>query len=266
MEIQLFNSSQFGELRTTIQDNKIWFCLVDVCRALNLSNPRKVKSQLKGAGVTTSYGGVQTGIKSDGTPAMQQVELNFIDEPNLYRCIFQSRKKEAERFQDWVFNEVLPSIRETGGYIPVKEEETPEMIMARALRIAEQTIANHRQQLDIARGTIALQEKEIQTLSPKAEYTDKVLQSNSTLTTNQIALELGMTAIALNKFLSDAGIQYRQGNAWLLKSQYRDKGYSELKTYSYLDRDGKIQTRSQMVWTESGRMFIHSLKAEIYGN
>lgn len=265
MEIQLFNSSQFGELRTTIQDNKIWFCLVDVCRALGLNQVSRVKSRLNGAGVTTNKGVSQT-TNQYGVITEQTVELNFIDEPNLYRCIFQSRKKEAERFQDWVFNEVLPSIRETGGYIPVKEEETPEMIMARALRIAEQTIANHRQQLDIARGTIALQDKEIQTLSPKAEYTDKVLQSNSTLTTNQIALELGMTAIALNKFLSDAGIQYRQGNAWLLKSQYRDKGYSELKTYSYLDRDGKIQTRSQMVWTESGRMFIHSLKTEIYGN
>lgn len=267
MEIQLFNSTQFGELRTATKDNKVWFCLADVCKALEITNNRNINKRLSQGEphVHSMDVGVQTGIKSDGTPAMQQVKMTFIDEPNLYRCIFQSRKKEAEKFQDWVFNDVLPSIRKTGGYIGASENETPEMIMARALRVAEQTIANHQQQLNIAKGTIKLQEEQIMTLSPKAEYTDKVLQSSSTLTTNQIALELGMTAIALNKFLEDEGVQYRQGSNWLLKGKYRDKGYSELKTFSYLDRDGKVQTRSQMVWTEMGRRFIHTLKADRYG-
>lgn len=73
--------------------------------------------------------------------------LNFISEPNFYKCIFQSRKKEAEAFQDWVCGEVLPSIRKNGGYMVAKKDETPEEIMARALMVAKATIDRQKAQV-----------------------------------------------------------------------------------------------------------------------
>ena len=115
--VQTFNSAQFGELRTQLgPDGRVWFCLNDVMKSLGLSNVTKLKSRLNERGCTISAVGVQTGLKKDETPSIQVVKMLFIDEPNLYRCVFQSRKAEAEKFQDWVFEEVLPTIRRTGGY------------------------------------------------------------------------------------------------------------------------------------------------------
>ena len=94
--LQVFNSPEFGEIRTTLSaSNEPLFCLVDVCKALSLKQPSRVKTTLKQGGVTTIKVGVQTGTRTDGSIAMQEVPMNFIDEPNLYKCIFKSRKKEA---------------------------------------------------------------------------------------------------------------------------------------------------------------------------
>jgi prophage antirepressor-like protein len=116
MELQIFSNSEFGEIRTITKDNEPMFCLADVCKALEISNVSQLKTRLKEDGVITNEVGVQTGVKADGTPAIQKVRMNFINESNLYKTIFQSRKESAERFTDWVTGEVLPSIRKTGSY------------------------------------------------------------------------------------------------------------------------------------------------------
>lgn len=90
----------------TISGSDPWFCLVDVCSALGLTNPRKTRTQLSSSGVTKSYVSHSSGKK----------EATFINEPNLYRLIFRSNKPQAQAFADWVYNEVLPSIRKTGAY------------------------------------------------------------------------------------------------------------------------------------------------------
>lgn len=116
MELQIFSNSEFGEIRTITKDDEPMFCLADVCKALEISNVSQLKTRLKEDGVITNEVGVQTGVKADGTPAIQKVRMNFINESNLYKTIFQSRKESAERFTDWVTGEVLPSIRKTGSY------------------------------------------------------------------------------------------------------------------------------------------------------
>lgn len=114
--LQIFNNEEFGEIRTITKDNEPMFCLADVCKALEISNVSQLKTRLKEDGVITNEVGVQTGVKADGTPAIQKVRMNFINESNLYKTIFQSRKESAERFTEWVTSEVLPSIRKTGSY------------------------------------------------------------------------------------------------------------------------------------------------------
>ena len=135
-EIQVFNHEQFGQIRICQNKGKEWFCLSDVCKALEINNPRDVKKRLQQRGVVT----IDTPTYNQhGTMVMQK--MTYVDEANLYRCIFQSRKQEAEQFQNWVFEVVLPQIRKTGGYINVNENDDDNTIMAKALLVAQKTIA-----------------------------------------------------------------------------------------------------------------------------
>lgn len=116
-ELKIFKNENFGEVRTSIINNEPWFSLADVCRILEINNPRMAKTRLNQDGVSTTDIGVVTGKKADGSDAIQNVKMNFINESNLYKLIFQSRKPEAERFADWVTSEVLPTIRKHGAYM-----------------------------------------------------------------------------------------------------------------------------------------------------
>lgn len=105
-DLQIFNNEEFGEVRTVVVNDEPMFCLADICKALELTQPSKVKERLNEKGVrsipTLTKGGEQ--------------KLLYINESNLYKTIFQSRKESAERFTEWVTSEVLPSIRKTGSY------------------------------------------------------------------------------------------------------------------------------------------------------
>lgn len=105
-ELEIFKNEEFGEIRTVMKDGQPMFCLSDVCKALEISNVGNVKQRLSEKGIhsadTLTKGGMQ--------------KMIFINEANLYKTIFQSRKESAERFTDWVTTEVLPSIRKTGSY------------------------------------------------------------------------------------------------------------------------------------------------------
>ena len=124
-EVRVFENARFGQVRTAQgASGEPLFCLADVCKALELSNPSETKKRLQKGGIST--------IDTPTTSGRQK--MLYITEPNLYRCIFQSRKEEAEQFQDWVCEKVLPAIRQTGGYVATQVEDTPELIMARALQ------------------------------------------------------------------------------------------------------------------------------------
>lgn len=104
-----------------------------------------------------------------------------------------------------------------------------------------------------------IQKEKLQLAAPKVEYYDTVLQSQSTYNTNQIAKELGMSAVTLNRKLKEFGIQYKQGGTWLLYHKYQNKNLTKTKTHIYIDADGEQHTRMRTVWTEKGRKFIHDL-------
>ena len=87
-EIQIFNNNNFGKLRVIVKDGKVWFCLADACKALEIKNPRKVKVRLDSGGVTSSD--ASTSSKNQHGEFTRTQTFTFIDEANLYRCIFQS--------------------------------------------------------------------------------------------------------------------------------------------------------------------------------
>jgi prophage antirepressor-like protein len=245
--VQIFKSTQFGEIRTTGTSEQPLFCLADVCNSLKLKNVSDCRCRLNEKGVvitdTLTSGGLQSMI--------------FINESNLYKCIFQSRKKEAQMFQDWVSDEILPAIRKTGGYIASSQNDTPELIMARALQVAQVTIENHKQRLQMLSGENELLQQENKALAPKAEYTDKVLQSTSTYTMTQIAKEMGMSAISLERKLHERKIMFSQSGQWFLYEKYQDKGYTKPRTHHYYKSDGTTGSKTITVFTERGRAFLH---------
>ncbi|MVZ67400.1 phage antirepressor protein [Sphingobacterium sp. DK4209] len=130
----------------------------------------------------------------------------------------------------------------------------PDMIIEMATKLKQLRLENQKKdhQLKVA-------EKYFNRVRPKELYYDDVLFSTSLITINQIAMELGMSSIKLNKILKEKGVQYKQGDKWLISSKYRDKGYSGTSTFKYINSKGESATNIEMRWTEKGREFIHSL-------
>lgn len=227
-DVKIFNSPMFGELRVTRnKKGELLFCLKDVCDSLGLQvndvakrigcNPDNVgvSSEVKHHPYPdTITVGVQTGTKADGTPAIQPIKMYFVTEPDLYRCIFQSRKPTARKFKDWVFNEVLPSLRTTGAYVVAKEEDSEEDIIARGLIAAKAALARREQRIkelecenSQSKQVIEAQGERIAKDAPKVEYYDQTLAAENMLTTRQIANELGITA---NELHSNGKELYKQ--------------------------------------------------------
>lgn len=267
-EIQIFNSPRFGEIRTATDDNnEPLFCAADVCKALGYVNGRDaISKHVDDPDVAKRDAWVTTGTKADGSEAKRQTLMTFVNESGLYSLIFGSKLESAKQFKRLVTSEVLPEIRKNGGYIRGNVDETPEELMARALAVAKQTlerVERERQQLantnENQRIQLGIQDAEIRKAAPKVEYYDKVLQSNCTMTTTQIANGLGMPCHRLNKLLRDAGIQYKQSGQWLLRSPYTDFGLHAVRTQTYTHADGSIGTSQYTVWNERGKRFISAL-------
>lgn len=217
----------FGELRVVVMDDKkVMFNLADVCRALTLANVARTKQRLNERGVTTV-----------NTPTLNQfgatvmLSMTYIDEANLYRCIFQSRKAEAEKFQAWVFEEVLPQIRQTGGYLPTKDlrtgrELTDEEIVCRAHEIIGRTLAMRNAPNECCQ------------------------------TATQVAEAWGINVMQLNGLLQAVGIIERRGGRWHLAESLAGQGLAEDRHFFCYSLKGKPRATSYLVWTPEGVRFL----------
>lgn len=232
-EIQVFNNDTFGNLRTIIKDDEIWFVAKDVCDALELGNSRQALVRLEDDEKADV-------ILNDGS---QNRRMNIINEYGLYSLVLASRKPEAKTFKRWVTHDVLPSIRKTGQYSSLPQDYLSAL---KALVVSEE--AKQKAELELA---IA---------QPKANYTDNVLSSEGYMTATQIAKDYGKSAKWLNKLLHAEGIQYKSGNQWLLYAKYADKGYTVSGTCVVCD-NSYVST----YWTQEGRKFIYDLIKEKYG-
>ena len=264
-DVQIFNSPMFGDLRV-VRDEKgeLLFCLKDVCNSLELQ-VTKVKDRLTPY-LPTIKVGVVTGKKSDGSDSIQYIDMYFVTEPDLYRCIFQSRKSSARKFQDWVFDEVLPTLRKEGSYSMTQSKQPLasyqiEDPIERAKRWIEEQ--QHTRALEAKNEqqaqTIGIQQKELTIAAPKVKYYDDTLASTDCLTTTQVADDLGISARALNQQLSNAGIQYFQSGSWHLKGKYREWQLASTRTYNYIKGDGSTGTKVNLVWNQRGKRFILAL-------
>lgn len=228
-ELKLFQSSEFGKIRALEVNNQPYFVGRDVAIALGYSNPVSAISQHVDNEDSAKHAIPDNqGFKQSTT---------IINESGVYSLVFGSKLPTAKAFKRWVTSEVLPAIRTTGGYISTKQEDTPEEIMARALTIAQATLAkreerlkqleveNAQKQIIIERKDeeISIKDDTIKVLAPKGKCYDEIMSSEGLVTTNMIAAFLGVSAIKLNKLLCEWGVQYRQSSVYFLTAKYRIK-------------------------------------------
>lgn len=249
--VQIFNNPQFGAIRVSKQDNDALFCAADICSALGYTNGRKAVSDHVDVDDVTKRDTI------DNLGRTQQV--TYINESGLYSLILTSKLPTAKQFKHWVTSEVLPMIRKTGGYIQSSADESPDVIMAKALQVAAQTIENNKQRLQMLEDEMKQKAVEVKKLEPKATYTDEVLQSTSTYTLTQISHDLGLRSVySLTDVLKKHGILFYQSGQWQPTAKVADKRYFTTRTARYFKSDGTIGTSISTVVTELGRVYLHN--------
>lgn len=256
-QVTIFNSPQFGDIRTAGTADNPLFCLSDICRVLELQ-AGATKKRLNDRGISS----INTPTYNQhGTQVMQ--EMVYVNEQNLYKVIMRSDKPQAEPFQDWVCGEVLPSIRKTGGYITTTPEMSDAEILAKAVLVAQTTIANRETRIKQLESENEEQKTLIQQMQKGNDYLNVILQSKGTLAITQIAADYGMTAVKFNKKLNEMRIQHKVNGQWILYSNLMGKGYVHSKTITFYHSDGRPDTRLCSEWTQRGRMFLYDALKEI---
>lgn len=298
-QVAVFENPEFGTVRTaTDEKGDPWFCAKDLCDVLGYKKAcDSVKQHVRYDDTMKRGVWVEVGMKKDGTPAKRLTQMIFVNESGFYALVLGSKLATAVKFKDWVTSVVLPQIRKTGGYIPVKEGESEEETIRNAEEILRATLKKKEMLLEQQRRLIEEQDVEIRRLNgvvdeqvvniarkgeniihlehqvdglmPKAIYSDNVLDSVSCFTTTQVAKELGITAQELNRSLCALHIQYYQSGQYMLYAEYAHMGLAKSRTRynAFLDPNcdgrkekmGKAVTHTYLVWTEKGRKFIHDL-------
>ena len=243
--IRIFNSSEFGEIRTAAIDGEPMFCLTDVCKALGLTQPSKVKERLSEKGVnsipTLTSGGRQ--------------KLLYITESNLYKTIFQSRKESAERFTEWVTSEVLPSIRKNGGYIAGQENMTDDELLANAVLVAQKKIAERDR-------IIEQQKQKIEADKPKTIFADAVSASHTSILIGDLAKLICQNGYQIGQkrlfqWLRDNGYLMKSGASYNMPTQrYVEQGLFEIKESNVQNPDGSVRITRTTKITGKGQLYF----------
>lgn len=214
-----------------------------------------VRRYLKECGVPSCWHDNSPQVGNEGLP-------EYISENIFYKLCFKAKNETARKFQDFVTDEVLPSIRKTGGYIVGEENMTEDELVLTAMNVLNKKVENLRQKNEQLQLENEKQNQLIGELKPKADYTDKILRSKGTTKVNVIANDYGYSATKFNKLLYKLGIQYKQGNDWLLYVSHRGKGYTHTKTFDFVRSDGTPDSHANMEWTQKGRLFLYNTLKE----
>ena len=219
--IQIFNY-QNNEVRTVEMGGEPWFVLKDVCNTLNINNQRDVQERLDPDEVG------RINLPHPQNPE-KTIEMVCVNESGLYNVVLRSDKPEAKPFRKWVTSEVLPSIRKNGGYIAGQEQLTPEELMAKALLVANKTLADREARICELTAQNSQLTVEKQIMQPKAEYFDELVDRNLLTNFRETAKELGIKPKAFVAWLLDKKFLYRDQKGKLLPREDKNNGLFEVK-------------------------------------
>lgn len=226
-DIQVFNNPEFGEIRTICEDDTVLFCGNDVATALGYTKPYNAIATH--CPYTLKRGiGVQTGVKADGTPAMQEVEMSFITESGVYRLVFGSKLPTAEKFTDWVTEEVLPSIRKHGAYMTQETLQeafcNPDSLLKIAMALKEES--DKRKALEAKNSQM---EVELTIAKPKVEYYEELCDRNALTGIYETAKLLGVPPRRFTEALVKHHYLFRNKKGVLMPCEAKNNGLFEVK-------------------------------------
>ena len=248
-ELQLFTNTEFGPVRTLEENGQILFCAKDVAVNLGYGNVADaIQKHCKGIAKrdTPTNGGIQS--------------MTFIPESDVYRLIMRSKLPAAQRFERWVVEEILPTIRKYGIYATGETLETLIRDPQFGIRLLSE-LQTEREQRKAAEEEREHQKRVIFELEPKARYCDLVLQSKTLVPVSMIAKDYGLSVMKFILLLHELGVQYRMAETWLLYQKYADQGYAHSQTH-VLDNGTTIVTTC---WTPKGRLSLYRLLKEQAG-
>ena len=242
-ELQIYKNAEFGSVRTTTIGGQPYFVGKDVTDILGYQNGsrdinRHVDEEDR-----------QKAMFFDGT---QDKETIIINESGLYSLILLSKKPNAKKFKRWVTSEVLPAIRRYGMYATDDLIANPDIAIAAFTALKEEREKNKE-----LRASVAIGQQQIAEMKPKATYYDVVLKCKDAVNISVIAKDYGWSAIRMNEYLHEKGIQFKQGDIWLLYQKYAPNGYTKTNTHIYEDSKGIKHTKVHTNWTQKGRLFIY---------
>lgn len=243
-QIQVFNNEEFGEIRTLCEGERVLFCGSDVAKALGYAAPRNaISARCKGA------------LKRCALTNGGEQEMYFIPESDVYRLVFGSKLPTAEKFTDWVTEEVLPSIRKHGAYMTQEKLQevlcNPDALFQIVSALKEES--DKRKALEIQNSALAV---DLAIAQPKADYFDDCMARGGLMNFRDTAKLLGMRQKEfIDNLLRDSYL-YRDKRGRLLPYQKRNNGYLEIKEAFNNSSDWNgVQT----LVTPKGREFFRSL-------
>ena len=249
-EIQIFNNEEFGSVRSLTVNGEPYFIGKDVAVALGYENPSKaVRDHVD---EDDKIMGVQNVTPSIVDSLGREQYPTFINESGVYSLVFGSNLPSAKRFKKWVTSEVLPAIRKHGVFVMDDIINNTDALIEALQAFREERI--RRRELEQEN---AVQRQQIGELSPKASYYDVVLQTPDLISISKIAKDYGKSAQWMNRYLKEKGIQYKQGNVWLLRQKYAEQGYTKSRTDVYTTGDGETHSKLHTYWNQKGRLFIY---------
>jgi len=237
--IQVFENHEFGQLGVLMIDGKPHFPASECARILGYTNT-------KAAIIRHCRWVLKRDLPHPQNPD-KTLEVNFIPEGDLYRLIIRSKLPAAERFEKWVFDEVLPTIRKHGAFISedvLRQMQEDSEYAADLLR----NLTAERNRSNALANKVAL-------LSPKAYYHDIILQCKDVIPVTLIAKDYGMSAVAFNKMLHGMNVQHRIGGVWVLYREHQSYGYTKTNTYT---KNG-VTAWMHTCWTQRGRLWLYEM-------
>lgn len=245
-ELQVFENPEFGEIRAIEQDGEPWFVAADVCRALGLEQVTRAMDRLD----DDERGLVKVTHPQSTTKTM---DVNAVNEPGLYHLVLCSNKPEAKAFKRWITHEVIPAIRRTGGYLSGAQDMTPEELMAKALQVAQKTLADREARLSVL--TV-----ENQVMRPKADYFDELVDRNLLTNFRETANQLGVKEKPFINFLLEKKYIYRDKNGKLMPYAKKNNGLFDVKEcINEKTQWSGIQTLVTPKGRETFRLLCHGL-------
>ena len=243
-ELQIFNSPEFGDIRTVEIDGKPYFVANDVAKSLGYKRP---------ADAVTAHckGSVKHRYLTEGG----EQEVKVIPEGDVYRLISRSKLPSAEKFERWVFDEVIPSIRKNGGYIAGQETLSDEELMAKAILVAQKTI-EHKNQI------IEQQKSKIEADRPKTIFADAVSTSHTSILIGDLAKLICQNGVQTGQ---KRLFQWTRENGYLMKSgasynmpmqRYIEQGLFEVKESSVQNPDGSVRVTRTTKVTGKGQLYF----------